>query len=250
MVSLGATNLALSGIGALFLVIGLYAVNGGRNVRDRSERIAETDPSRAGDVRPGPTKVKGTAEPTGEDATLEAPFSNAEALATHVEVEGDLKGNVSGYETIYERQDAVPFLVDDGTGTVRVDPIPEEIDFDPELERAGVGEEPSERVRRFVETAEVDEDTREMMTSRATRRYHEGLVERGDEVFVFGEARPGEYGDDYVIDRAPDGGEFIVSQKPEGKQIGARSSYGTFLYAIGGGIAFVGAVLVLAGLLI
>ncbi len=204
--------------GLLSVLTGVLLVAKGRRMRKQNEGAATEKPTPVRDVRPGTVTVTGTAEPTDEGGAVAAPISGEAALATAVEVQ---KKSGKTYRTIHETEDAVPFLVNDGTGVVRVDPATEgrfDLAVDPVV--VGPGEEPPAPVRRFLESEPAvgaAEDSELLgIAVGERRRYLEGMVRAGDEVVVVGEARRAgsARGDhEHVVDGGSDPGSFVLSDK-------------------------------------
>jgi len=126
------TEFTVFGVGmAVFSLIpivgGLFVANMGRKTKNRSNTIQATETSEVSGLQPGKVEVKGTARPADGGSTLMSPISRDEALATKVMVERYDSGTSDtsgGWRTVYSEEEAVPFVVDDGTGEVRVDTPP------------------------------------------------------------------------------------------------------------------------------
>jgi hypothetical protein len=243
-------KLLMSGFGLVFVVVGLYTMNRGRKQRAQSERIADTETTRIRDLGGGTAEIKGTAHPADGATAMESPITRADALAFHVEVEEWESGGDSGghWETEHEEQRAVSMTVDDGTGEVRVEP-PSDGGLNVDLTRTkvGSGEEPPEPIRRYVEReAGVDEATRHELGPLAIgdrRRYSEGVIEPGEEVYVLGTAREADAGwgeRAFVIDEPTGSGDFVLSDKSEADLIREGKRGGLVFLIVGGLFALVG----------
>jgi hypothetical protein len=250
------------GMGLLTLGIGLYLVRTGQRQRRKKAKIASTETTQIRDLGPGTVEVKGAARPTDDGSVLRSPITGADALATYVNVEryssggGGETGSSGSWKTIYENTESVPLLVDDGTGEVRVE-LPENgaLNVEQDRTRVGGGDEPPERIRQFVEREEaVDEADRGegLLSTGERRRYSEGMIEPGEDVYVLGRATEtaGWDGGGYVIDGPTDSGEFILSDKSEEQLITEAKWLGGFVLAIGVVTTGVGGIITLAGLLI
>lgn len=254
----GVVNTALIGFGVLVLGIALYALSSARQLRNRGDRIADATDSTEERLQPGPTTLAGTVAPTEDDELLASPVSSTDAIATDFEVRGlTERGGSATHNIIYERTDAVPFVVTDGTSAVRVDPTDGHIEFDPERYEAVTvtpGEDPPPEIRHFLDATGAEEEASVAVVSGKQRRvYYERVIAPGDDVVVHGDLRRADAswdGPEHVIDAAPADGEFVISNKPDEELRRARSQYGTFMYVVGGVLALVGVVLVLAGLLV
>jgi hypothetical protein len=243
-------RLGVSGFGAVFVVVGLYTMNRGRTRRARSERIADTETTEIRDLRPGTVEVEGTAHPAGDATVRESPITRTDALASQVEVEEwESGGQGSGnWETIHEEESAVPMTVDDGTGEVRVELPPDGgLDLEQARTEVGSGDEPPEPVRRYVEReADVEEAARHdvgPLSLGERRRYSEGVIEPGEEVYVLGSAREEQAGwgeREYVIDEPTGAGDFVLSDRSEADLIREGKRSGLVLLGFGGLLTVVG----------
>jgi hypothetical protein len=256
-------KLPFVGMGLLTLGIGLYLVRTGQRQRRKKAKIASTETTQIRNLGPGTVEVKGAAHPTDDGSVLRSPIARADALATYVSVEryssggGGETGGGGSWKTIYEDTQSVPMLVDDGTGEIRVE-LPEDgaLNVERDRTRVGGGDEPPERIRRFVEREEaVDEATRHdlgLLSTGERRRYSEGMIEPGEDVYVLGRATEtaGWDGQGYVIDEPTASGEFVLSDKSEEQLVREAKWSGALLLAIGVIAAGVGGVITLAGLLI
>lgn len=235
---LGWSGFSLIGVG-----VGLYLMNRGRKLRGQSKRIADTETTPVRDLQPGVAEVKGSAHPAEDGDIMESPITLADSLATQVTVEKYQSSSQGGgsWRTIHEEESAVPMNVDDGTGEVRVElPTDGKLNVEQIRKRVGGGEEPPEPIRRFVEQeAEIDEATRYdlgLLSAGERRRYSEGFIEPGEEVYVLGTAREeaGWDGEEYVIDEPTQSGDFILSNKSEEDLIKEGTWGGGFMLAVGG----------------
>lgn len=247
------------GMGFLTLGIGLYLVRTGQRQRRKKAKIASTETTQIRNLGPGTAEVKGAARPADDGSVLRSPITKSDALATYVSVERyDSGGSQSGgsWKTIYEDTKSVPMLVDDGTGELRVE-LPQDGQLNVELDRTRVsgGDEPPERIRQFVEREEaIDQAARGdgLLSVGERRRYSEGMIEPGEDVYVLGNARQasGWEGPTYAIDEPTASGEFILSDKSEKQLVREAKWSGILLLAIGVIAAGVGGIITLAGLLI
>lgn len=229
---------------------GLYTINRGRKARAQSKRIAATETTQIQDLQPGTAEVKGTAHPAEDASVTKSPVTDADALATHVTVEkyqSDPEGG-GNWRTIHEIESAEPITVDDGTAEVRVELPPEGgLNLDLIEQTVGSGEEPPEPIRQFVEQeADLDEATRTdlgLVSVGERRRYSEGVIEPGEEVYVLGRVRETADwdGQDHVIDEPTQSGDFVLSDKSEETLVTEGSWGGGFMLVVGGVLATGGA---------
>lgn len=240
-----------TGFGLVFAVVGLHTANNGRRERARSGRIADTETTPVRDVRPGPVELKGTARAAEGESTFASPIRGTDALAARVEVEEwESSGQGGGsWETVHEEERAVPMTVDDGTAEIGVE-LPPEGELNAERTRTKVesGEDAPEPIRRYLEERDaVDRvESRDVgpLSIGERRRYAEGVVEPGEEVYVLGRAREERagWGDrSHVVDGPTEAGDFVLSDKSEAELIREGKRGGLVSLAFGGLLTVVGA---------
>lgn len=250
---------------ALFPLIGLVAVAVGVGalyhavkVYRRTKRMSDTETTAVRDVEPGVVELKGTARPAEDEGTVSGPISGKDAVASSVTVERYSSGGKhSSWKTIHEQETVRPFVLDDGTGEVRVDP--------PDAAKVSLDEyrwvidgdetEPDE-VRRFVESADgVDAAEKagdSLLGSGERRRYEEGVIEPGEDVYVFGQAVESDAGwgsEAYEVTGGSEVGTFVLSDKSE-EELTSGGVVGAVVLALFGAfVLFVGGPFLLFGLL-
>lgn len=153
----------------------------------------------------GRIELEGTAHPT--TGTLEGPFTGEECLVCDYKVqEYRSSGKSSSWQTVDDDTIAVPFLVDDGTGTVLVEPAAVRTNLS-RAERIQVegGETPPARIRRFIEgNPDIDSENTSLdlkvieLTTGNKRRYIERRLDPGEPVHVLGHASYGRDGLEYA----------------------------------------------------
>lgn len=230
----------------LFLVgiaaVGISGFVARSGVTRRRERrtIAARETTDALAVTPGPTEVYGTAKPVGDGAMV-APFSEEECLLAQWEIEEwDTSGKHSSWRTRGSGTLAVPFSLDDGTDSVRVDPDGATIELtaDRETTEVGIDEEPPAQVRRFVELDSTPDEASGSMfsalewgTKTGDRKYHQRIVRLDAEVYVHGTAtrtESREFGErSYEIRETADDGHtnaglFLIADSTEADLVSAR----------------------------
>lgn len=243
---------AISGVGVIFVFVGLYTMNKGRRKRAQSERIADTETTPVRELQPGTVEVKGEAQPAEAASLVHSPITNQEAVATYVEMEEwESSGQGGGnWQTKHESQTAVPMTVDDGTGEVRVElPADGVVNVEETQWEVNSGDEPPEQIERYLETeSEIETASRHDIGPLSVgdrRRYSEGVIEPGEDVYVLGLAREQEagWGDrDFVIDDPTDAGDFILSDKSEETLIREGKRSALVSLAFGGVLGAVGLV--------
>lgn len=223
-----------------------------------NKRMAETETTPVREIEPGVVELKGTARAIEDEEALSAPISGNEALATTATVQKYSSGGKhSSWNTIYDQETVRPFLVDDGTGEVRVEP-PEDASLRLRESTTTVDgdEQPPDNVRRFVEAFDgVDPATKDedrLLASGERRRYREGSIEPGDDVYVFGEAVESEAGwgaDAYEVTGGADVGRFVLSDMAEEELTSSGKLGAVLLSAVGLLVLLFGVPFLLVGLL-
>ena len=241
---------AISGIGLLFVVVGLYTARTGLRERARSKRIAATETTAIRQLQPGAAEVTGTAHSAEDAALVESPISGRDAVAATVEVEEwESSGQGGGsWETKHEDRVAVPITVRDGTGEVRVElPAEGDLNLETTQTKVGSGDEPPADIAAYLDReAEIDAaSSRDIgpLSIGERRRYSEGVIEPGDDVYVLGAAREaqGDWGErNVVIDGPTDAGDFLLSDKSESALITEGKRSGLLSLAFGGALLLAG----------
>jgi len=245
--------LALLSVSLVPLIGGLLSIKKARRVKKRNKSVEEVHFSEIGELEPGTVKINGEARRTDDGSALRSPISRKGAIGYVTRVEEPGGGKSQSWETVYEDEEFVPFVVDDGTGEVRVEPPPEvstaggmfpKRQVDIELTQTTVwgDEEPPERVKDFIKRNEEVEEAEGVIFDE-DRRYSEGVIEPGEEVYVFGEATEeggdGVWGERIcVIDETTPAGEFVVSDKEGERWLEKRDKGALLMYGVGG-VAFV-----------
>ncbi|WP_114575440.1 E3 ubiquitin--protein ligase [Saliphagus sp. LR7] len=158
-------------------------------LRSRPDSVLET-------TEGGPVELRGEARPVR--GTVEAPFSGADCLACVYEVEEyRSSGKSSSWQTIDSGEEYVPFLVDDGSASVLVEPPGADfrLSRDGRVEVEG-GTRPPERIARYIDSDDdidsqdtsIDLRVFELKTGN-DRRFAEYRLDPGSEVHVLGIAR-------------------------------------------------------------
>lgn len=273
----GMARAAVTVFGLVLVAIGLYYLRRGYRIRRTARPIADDASTTAiADLSTGDVLVSGTAHPV-DDATVEAPFTGARALAARAEArELSRTKTFVGWKhrptrTLAQTQVIASFAVDDGTGRVQVDPPSiGRIDLDlgtvagavldgvtRTLGRGSVPTHPfwtpqgmphAERLEAFHERSdELDDDPfREVgpITFGPVPSYHEGTVEPGDDVYVQGTATEGEDGSLVITGDAER--PFVLSDTPPDEQAASILRRGRRLYYMGVFYVMLGVVIVVA----
>lgn len=212
-------------VGTVLLVLGPPAAYLGYGLRDRNAALAATPVTAVRDLaEPGPVVIHGTARPAGDG--IESPFAGEHGVAATWRVRDWDDQEHGRWLTEAEGAVVAPFEVDDGTGTVRVDPgegwqrrrsatqggdlglsagsYGVTIDSrtletpPPEtIAEVDVDETPPERAAAFVDRTDVVPAQSGSVTNAVNigqkhgdRRYEERTIPSGIELYVYGELRP------------------------------------------------------------
>lgn len=249
-------------LGVVLLGGGVGLIRKGRFYVEQSERIAETGVTDVGSLQRGTAAVQGTARVLEEAGTVTTELTGEEALVSRsrvstVDETRDHDGDdveMRSHSVVHEAEQSVPFLVEDDTGTVRVDP-PEEADVrleeNVETVRSGDGptvadlaEDPDAAVTGTVSVG----DTRELRDYR--RRYEQAAIVPGEAVYVLGEAvdRADWDGESYELTGGENPRRFVVSDLSR-EEVRSGGKIGAYLaYAFGGVLGFLGALMLFGGL--
>jgi hypothetical protein len=203
--------------------------------------IEDTAPETIQSVAVGRTEVHGTCKPL--ERPLPRPFSEEPCVLSYWKVE---EYN-DGWETLGTGVRYVPFVVDDVTGTIEVDPP---VDARPKMSEqnsteltvgSGVGvlsQEP-EPVVAFLQTVDdISVLDSGMLSSRLLRRYTEAVVPPGSEMYVLGGAHvrenpSGSNPQRLVLGRDDANGEYIISDRPPEEFVGGDRSWALAQIGIG-----------------
>lgn len=167
------------GIGGLIALVGA----GYLQTYTRVRKIDPVDIQRLTDTD-GEVELSGTARPHEE--TSRSPFTDTECLAHEWEAKR-YRGGGRGpdWSTLDSGATRHPFRLDDGTGTVLIDPNGATLEL---LTEETIEVEPSESPPPAVSAYLDQTDSIEHEQTR-TRRYTEQRLERGDDVHVLGPVR-------------------------------------------------------------
>lgn len=254
------TQLMFPLLGLVLLGGGVALVRQGREYGRQSERVAETPVSDVDSLRRGTVAVEGTARVDEDAGTVTTALTGEAALVSRSKVTakqdndtGDDDGTRS-HATIHEERRSVPFLVEDATGTVRVDP-PEDgtvrLDGNVETEYSRGVPDASDLAADPEAAADGGisvGDSHQWRDYR--RRYEQAAVVPGEDVYVLGEAvdRADWDGGDFEITGGDDPDGFVVSDLSR-EAVRSGGKVGAYLaYAFGGFLGLLGALMLLGGL--
>ena len=195
----------------------------------RVSRIVEgKSPMRIGSVRGGFFAFRGKVAPVAPGSLLRSPHSGKECVYFDVLeeewVEGERGKRQSEWRTARHEQQAVDFLLDDGSGIARV--VPEGAQWHLRVD--------VERARSTVASPGVQFSFGSRIAS-DHRRTTETYVATGDQLHVIGQARPASGGAArlMIASGAP---VFLITDKPKAALLGSLRSVG--LAACAGGAFF------------
>lgn len=203
------------GIGALFAFVGLTEVYRGLARYREEASVTGTEARPVADIEPGETvAVQGTVRAVG-DRRAGGPLFGESGVVVGTEVAIPPSSADDTAEEVHQGVRSRPFVVEDDTGSVRVE-VPEaatvepaektterydfKLDRVPEAHVARFGSPPPEAVERYHRAVEELEDPESIgsgFSGSSDRRYREGSIDPGDEVYVQGRAvdRDGEWGE-------------------------------------------------------
>jgi len=214
---------------AALAVGGYLLVAGGRRLRT-VYHILRNDPLPVRDLHGhrGPVEIEGRAA-EGDAGTVEAPFTGSRCLAYTYEVE-ELRqsGKSQSWETLDTGMSGVDFVVDDGTGRVKVDPDGADIHLESHSVTVPPGTELPERLARYVAANENVDPQDRVIDLKITQlevgnkqRFTERRLDVGETVYVYGQATRGpsvEWGSSLVDALVGDGDGtpvFVISDTDE-----------------------------------
>lgn len=189
----GAGYAAAAAFGGIGLV--------GTGIRRWKQRqlMTDTPTSTIQSLSIGPAEIEGTAHADGRDP-LTAPFSGTDCLLAKYEIEEYHESNDDdgggSWNTIASDTRHAPFVVEDDTGRVLVEPRDAAtFDLEPE-DWTETYVDSSDRgpasIRTFVENSEDLEFPSDASGRENDRKYRQNLIDPGERVYVYGTARPRE----------------------------------------------------------
>lgn len=251
----------------LAVVAGPLAVWGGFKELRKRQLIRNTPTSKIRSLAVGDVEVKGMARPV--DDPLLSPLTHTDACIYELEVEEEHETeDGSFWRTVLEMRHETPFVIDDGTGRVRVDASQADLSVEreqrvhvdggdlppPELgdwavEEGHLSREELEKAKEesgfLEEVGDLftgdDPDVQEQFAEKSMckRRYTEWVLGADEETYIFGGAHPREGEgsatnvDNLVIREHEGTGQFIVSDKSETELVEDARTTIAFLFAVG-----------------
>lgn len=184
MVNLLGVVLAI-GIGGVMILFGSSPLHAYLTVRG-------TDPTDVTAIDPGMDEAElvGTARPVGELFT--APLTGEDAMAHSWKVQRYISGpQGNDWSTVESGEDRQPFALDDGTGKIFVDPEGAAMNLEHETWEVGKGENPSGKIRRYLEESDSSHSAASEVVYNRKRRFLEGRLFPGGDVYVYGPIKAG-----------------------------------------------------------
>lgn len=223
----------------VMFVAGLLLVYHGFRKWQRMRLMQDTPTEKVRSAAVGRTELTGTGKPIDGIGTIDQPFTDGECLVATYEIEeweeeeDDDGGSDGHWSTVDSGTLVTPFVIDDGTGRMRVEPD-EDATFDISSENrtrfhVGANRTPPDEVVEFFERRYADDDEGLLDTlldwdpsvrGSEKRRYTQEVIPPGERLYLLGGARPmdgasGSNADRLVLGRDGGSDEFIVSDRSE-----------------------------------
>lgn len=178
------------------VVAGGWLIRTGFRRRKQRELMEDTPTENVRSMSVGRTEIKGTARTEDRDP-MSAPFSGEACVVAEFEIEqydDDDDDSGGSWDTIESGTLHVPFYLDDGTGSVLVDPHDDAtFDLDPDewsetyVDSSSRGPRP---IREFVQSRDDVDFPGHVGGKENDRKYRQNVIRVGESVYVFGQARP------------------------------------------------------------
>lgn len=237
-------------VALVLFAVGLYLVYDGFTDWQEMRLIQDTPTEKIRSAAVGRTELNGTGEPIGEP--LDRPFGDGPCLVATYEIEeweedhDDEHHNDGHWSTVESGALVDAFEVDDGTGTMRVEPDENatfEIDSEHQRRiRVRPGDETPAAVTQFLrDHADQDvppSDGVKGFLFAEDRRYTERWIPPETDLYLLGSAEPNDVGtgsnaDMLTLQRDSASDEFIVSEQNEDELVSERKQ-GAPLKVVGG----------------
>jgi len=241
------------GVAAMSFAVGMVSLKLATDRYRKSRLVKNTSTERIRSVALGRTELNGVARPDGE--TCDQPFTAGECVYGTWRVREwkeanphDDEDDSKTWKTVSSGTVGDGLVLEDDTGAILLENPSTDLSDELETsETVGRGTIPDGRTAEFLESQNIS------VASDHRRRYEQGVIPAGTELYAFGEAvrddegaeqREQRLGDDYenlvaelVLGYDEDTGEFIVSDKTEDEL--AREQFLRTIPFILGGLLFV-----------
>lgn len=197
----------------LALLMLIFAFSSARmlaTTRSRRRLITETPTTAACDVREGHVEVKGRIVPI---ETMKSPLGKKDVVYARWELQEERKLNrVNAWTTTHHAEKRIPFLLDDGTGRVRVVSDKAELMYATDSTTVAMTfDQAPPEVLALLEEAGVDSESLSGHNVRIVETY----LEAGDNLYVCGLARMGRDGMAVIDDAESRQVGFLISDHRE-----------------------------------
>lgn len=170
--------------GGFGLLITLFGVSSATDYVRMRRRDQSDNRSVRGDMTD--VELSGTANPV--DGTLTAPLTGADVLAYDYEVRvrtGD------DSQRVEDGAESTPFVLDDGTGEILVDPEGAQWSLEEQEWYVEDGEEPPEPIRRFLDQSGQEQGGASEVLYNRDRWFTQETLEPGEDAYVYGPVNAG-----------------------------------------------------------
>lgn len=184
-------SLVVSILGGLSVLFGMVLLALGVAQLRFVLRLRGTEPTPVREVPSvtGPVEIVGAATPDTE--MLVAPVSGEDCLAYDYEILEEEYGLESHeWRTLDSGTATVPFLVDDGTSVVLVNPDGADLSFETETTRTGRKDDPPPGIERALDSPEESSETPDLrgvnFNGVSDHEFREGRLDPAEDVYVYG----------------------------------------------------------------
>jgi len=220
---------ALLATGLVLLALGLVGLDRSATGLRPAVRILREEPVEIRELptHDGPVEIRGTATPA-DGKGVEAPFSETMCLAAEYEVlEHRSSGKSSHWKSLDEGAMAAPFLVEDDTRRVRVDPRGATLHLEADTLQVDGGSEPPPRIAQYIRENEAIDHQNKSVDLLVTeleygndQRFVERRLHAGETAHIYGSVAPadgGEWGSSLVgaVVTDSDAAALVVSDTSE-----------------------------------
>lgn len=190
--------------GLVFVVPGILILYYGWQQLQPAVQVYRNDPIPIREVprHDGPVEIEGTAGV--DEETFTAPFTHTECPVYEYKAqEFRSSGQGGSWKTLDEGWGALPFVVDDGTGRMRIDPKDASFAFDEDKIKVKGGDQPPQPIMQYLQqNPDMDpqhDETLDLgiteLNTGSRQRFVEGRLDIGESVHVYGGVEPAETGD-------------------------------------------------------